>query len=650
MMEGKTQREPAANPTQRDGGAAPTQRETTAEARPDARSVVFPTALSERYDPEESFSVAGGEADCYRLRDKKDGQTYFGKVYRQGNSPNASVLELLNQAAADKVVRLIDSAPATPTSRAWEVTEFMSHGSLAELIAREGQILPPHRVREILIEILDALQHVHGLNVEHKDLKPANILVRSLEPLDLVLTDFGISSTMGESVRHTNRHRTVEYAPPEAASGTVYRNKWDCWSLGIILVEMLTGTHPLSRMVASGAGGVHVQRIESMLAVGDVDDLVDGVEGQDWARLCRGLLRRKPEFRWSADWVALWLANPDDPSLVVPDEKPVSTVQPFKVQGNECRSPEAVAAILRPDEELLARIWRERGAALIEWIEDELGLPALARTLITIRQADEGLNCQLMRLLCALDASQPPQIDQRTITVASLVALADTLSSSDQAGCAWLVSLYTEDILGKAIPLASEGGALREVSAAWREAVTAYEVTSASVNSASQGTVTPAPLAGQSLAMLLAAAMPGSAAIGRLRHRAAEVSTGAAMRSLWFQALGDARTASPATALVTIETASAADAQVRASDEARDERNNELWTAMSVGAGVGGTVGLLWWWLTHAWCSSGDNTCIRAGWYTQQIGVFDILFAAAALATTLAVLVSVHQQTGSGRV
>ena len=88
-----------------------------------------------------------------------------------------------------------------------------------------------------------ALGHLHSANVLHRDIKPSNILVRSVDPLDLVLTDFGISSITDLSLHLTSVNRTAAYCAPEALTGVVAKAS-DWWSVGVIMIELLSGSIP----------------------------------------------------------------------------------------------------------------------------------------------------------------------------------------------------------------------------------------------------------------------------------------------------------------------------------------------------------------------------------------------------------------------
>jgi len=60
--------------------------------------------------------------------------------------------------------------------RPWIVMELLATRSLAELM-RDAGPLPPHRVAEIGLGVLGALEAAHAQGVVHRDVKPSNVLI-----------------------------------------------------------------------------------------------------------------------------------------------------------------------------------------------------------------------------------------------------------------------------------------------------------------------------------------------------------------------------------------------------------------------------------------------------------------------------------------
>ena len=285
-------------------GRPPTTQLEAPAGRSTADRPLFPHALAARFDRITPLQIFGREADCYLVGDPP----LFVKVYRSGRAPDPAVLARLEGAAPDKVARVAGWAePGEDGDPAWELLDYMPLGTLCDLGLREGPLFPRERVREILFEIADALGHIHMLGIEHRDLKPANVLVRSLEPLELVLADFGMATILDDDVHFAKAGPPHPYAPPEAESGAVYRGKWDCWSLGILLVEMLTGRHPLTAAGVDLNRAIRLGGLGPFPALGDPEILVSGIAEPSWRTLCHGLLRRDPRERWTIREVMAWL-------------------------------------------------------------------------------------------------------------------------------------------------------------------------------------------------------------------------------------------------------------------------------------------------------------------------------------------------------
>ena len=79
--------------------------------------------------------------------------------------------------------------------RPWIVMELLATRSLSEVLREDGP-LPPHRVAEIGLGVLSALETSHAQGIVHRDVKPSNVLIT--EDGRPVLTDFGIATMAGD--------------------------------------------------------------------------------------------------------------------------------------------------------------------------------------------------------------------------------------------------------------------------------------------------------------------------------------------------------------------------------------------------------------------------------------------------------------------
>ncbi|MFJ6483538.1 serine/threonine-protein kinase [Streptomyces sp. NPDC091682] len=127
--------------------------------------------------------------------------------------------------------------------RPWIVMELVRGQSLADLLREEGA-LSPRYAAHIGAEVLGALRAAHAVGVEHRDVKPANVLIA--DDGRVVLSDFGIAMVEG-STHLTMTGEVVgspEYLPPERALGRSSGPESDLWSLGVMLYAAVEGISP----------------------------------------------------------------------------------------------------------------------------------------------------------------------------------------------------------------------------------------------------------------------------------------------------------------------------------------------------------------------------------------------------------------------
>ncbi|TBR17948.1 MAG: serine/threonine protein kinase, partial [Chitinophagaceae bacterium] len=123
------------------------------------------------------------------------------------------------------------------------VMELVDAPTLAEVI-RSGGPLTPQRTAQIGLDLLGALEAAHAQGILHRDVKPANVLVRG--DGRVVLTDFGIATATGDSsITHTGMLLgSPAYIAPERARGEQPGPPSDLWSLGATLFTAVEGTPP----------------------------------------------------------------------------------------------------------------------------------------------------------------------------------------------------------------------------------------------------------------------------------------------------------------------------------------------------------------------------------------------------------------------
>ena len=124
------------------------------------------------------------------------------------------------------------------------VMELVGGTTLAELIGR-GEI-DPALVRSFAIDLADSLAYLHRVGVVHRDVKPSNILLD--EHGRARLADFGIARLV-DSTRLTVTGvvmGTPGYVAPEQIEGHECGPAADVYSLGLVIIECLTGRRPFA--------------------------------------------------------------------------------------------------------------------------------------------------------------------------------------------------------------------------------------------------------------------------------------------------------------------------------------------------------------------------------------------------------------------
>ncbi|MGR2752554.1 serine/threonine-protein kinase [Agromyces arachidis] len=246
----------------------------------------------------------GGMAAVYRADDLALGRRVAVKVFSPATEGiddadrRKSETALLASLTHPSLVTLYDAAKDPGTHREFLVMELVEGRDLREML-RSGPI-PRDDTARMLADLAEGLHVIHSRGIVHRDVKPANVL---LAPAHLPtrrwnakLADFGIARLLDES-RLTATGRiigTPGYLSPEQVRGEPLGSSADVYSLGLVVLEALTGAQSFPGPALESASARLVR-----------DPEVPANLGPEWTDLLTAMTARDAAGRPTALDVAL---------------------------------------------------------------------------------------------------------------------------------------------------------------------------------------------------------------------------------------------------------------------------------------------------------------------------------------------------------
>jgi serine/threonine protein kinase len=217
----------------------------------------------------------GATSSVYRAQDTKTNQSLAVKILHPHLASDSVIMRRFEQEA--KTARLLKH----PNILAARGFEKMSNGvpfllldlaegtSLQDTITKRGW-LPAHEAIIIFVQVCAALAAAHEKGIVHRDLKPSNIMLTNGEDGNLLVKvlDFGIAKILpatGDTVLKLTQTGemlgSVLYMSPEQCLDKELDGRSDCYSLGCVMYETLTGKPPLSARTAFETMNKHMSEM-----------------------------------------------------------------------------------------------------------------------------------------------------------------------------------------------------------------------------------------------------------------------------------------------------------------------------------------------------------------------------------------------------
>ena len=270
----------------------------------------------------------GGMGDVYRAQQRSVGREVAIKVIKAELSADRVAAKrflreakLLSRVSHPNVVVVHDMGQ-DGDGTLYLVMELVSGKTLAELLMEDPQ-MPAARIRDISLQVCDALEAAHGIGVIHRDLKPANILVStSPSGRDTVkVLDFGLAKslagddTAGDITSTGVVMGTPLYVSPEMITGDEVDARADLYSFGCLLYEMCSGQPPFMAETATLLLSKHISEEPAPILRSDVLDLYG---------VTQTLLRKMPSDRPASAAAVSRLLALDDRAIATPVPVPAT--------------------------------------------------------------------------------------------------------------------------------------------------------------------------------------------------------------------------------------------------------------------------------------------------------------------------------------
>lgn len=175
------------------------------------------------------------------------------------------------------------------------VMEFVAGGDFFDYMMKRGQ-LKESAAKHVMWQMLQGIDYLHANNIVHRDIKPENVLVTSISPLIIQLTDFGFAnfidpSSAAPATDMKSMVGTGCYMAPEVIDGRGHGKPVDIFATAVVMFRVLSGKLPFR--------GMTLQECYKQ-AMGERADF----NGPEWKgvskegkRLCRSMLGPDPSKR-----------------------------------------------------------------------------------------------------------------------------------------------------------------------------------------------------------------------------------------------------------------------------------------------------------------------------------------------------------------
>jgi len=226
----------------------------------------FSDVLSIPSNPEDFFTLIeqigkGGYGSVYKAQHKVTKQIFAIKIIAYQLNPNdnniseklssqykniqseTNLMKLCN--SSKYIVKYYGSYFSLKSNSLWLILEYCQGGSVIDLMLAMDRTFTEIEIASIIEMTLKGLIIIHGINLIHRDIKGANILIDSEGYCKI--GDFGVGVKLIDGLNGRKSKKGSPYwMSPQVVRNSLYDCKTDIWSLGITCMELINGEPPNS--------------------------------------------------------------------------------------------------------------------------------------------------------------------------------------------------------------------------------------------------------------------------------------------------------------------------------------------------------------------------------------------------------------------
>lgn len=142
------------------------------------------------------------------------------------------------------------------------VYDYAEGGHLRDYILKNKDVLNLSDIKRMMVEILLAVEYIHGSGFIHRDIREDNILIMKDKDgiFRVNVSDFGHAKPFAQGMKQTPGVVSCWWRPPEICLGSeTYNQLADMWSVGCVFYYMISGKRLTN--INTEKGDVHVNSI-----------------------------------------------------------------------------------------------------------------------------------------------------------------------------------------------------------------------------------------------------------------------------------------------------------------------------------------------------------------------------------------------------